>query len=366
MRVLVFPFFCWVCFFLSSALYARMPLPTVTTMAEDGSKIVAHANDRVMIWSTQGKRITSFRSQTPLRPKITNTILVGVFKKGLMIRKGRAFKQKLLLKLPEPNAAELSPAKHHQKTSWEKILTIGHTAISADGRVVGAFFAKDGGSGDPNAFCLWETHRGKRIACHGLKKGRLHGLIISAKADYVAYFGDIQREKAIVGAFSLNRKKEILKPLFYIETKQADTAFSAAFDPQQKKLAAALGAYLLIWTIPDGKLYSMGNTSALRLVAKKRGLKFTVGAHQLAFSGDGKRLGTLFIYRVLGVGVWEIHEKKLKALRFLSRPPQSNILMRQLIAKGNDWLVLLSGRSPEVELYRSATDGSFQYEKTFN
>ena len=313
---------------------ARNP-PTVALLSPSAGRVVAQQGDAIHGWSREGKLLAKAKSTSPIRGALAdNGALLGVFSGKLAVLRGQKLKRRVPLKLPKG------------------ISTVLVTALSAEGRIAAALYARDGGAGDATAVSFYDA-RGGRLLGRVLttRKGeRFLGASLSADGRRAALFGDIGRRVAVVQVFDLRGRRP--KRLLRWQSAADKTVFSATLSAAGDRLAVGAGQRLVLLAVPSGKVLQARSTAATLALFPpqlRRLVPRFPGAHQLAFSRDGKVLAVFHAFGVNGVARWEV--SSLKPKRWLPRP-QSAGLPRQLAFSrdGRLWLVT-AGRGGVVELF---------------
>lgn len=309
-------------------------MPTVALLSPRAQLVLAQRGRQVTLWRrADGRRLASWQSRSPLRGALAAAAVVGVFDGVLQVRRGPGFRKRVRLQLPP------------------KVLTVYRSTISADGRLAAAYYAADGGAGDPTAVSFYDARSGRRRGTVRLASGRLQGVVLSDDGRYAVLFGDHERREARVEVYALDHRAAKPRLLWRWKDGSAASTFGAAFSPNGKRLVVAVGRRIVAWDLRRGRVRATRPTQALLALFPPalRRLRFP-SAHQLLVSADGREVLSMHALGVTGVGRWS---PTLEPRSWLPRPATPS-LPRQLAAAADGRLYLVaSGRGAGVELYRS-------------
>lgn len=328
-------------------------MPTVALLSPRAQLVLAQRGRQVTLWRrADGRRLASWQSRSPLRGALAAAAVVGVFDNVLQVRQGPGFRKHVRLRLPP------------------KVLTVYRSTISADGRLVAAYYAADGGAGDPTAVTFYDARNGRRRGTVRLASGRLQGVVLSDDGRYAVLFGDRERREARVEVYALDParrgrtvkrraaklrtvKRRAAKPRLLWRWKDGGAAstFGAAFSPDGKRLVVAAGRRIVAWDLRRGRVLATRPTQALLALFPPalRRLRFP-SAHQLLVSADGREVLSMHALGVTGVGRWS---PTLEPRGWLARPSTPSLPRQLAAASGGQLYLVAAGRGAGVELYRS-------------
>jgi hypothetical protein len=312
------------------------PRPTVSILSTDASLVAAQTDDTIYVWDRRsGKRRGRVRNRGFFRGALAPGALVAVSDSGVTVWRGATYDEPVKLAVP-------------------KVLSMGRTAISRDGRVVAAIFAGDGGGGAPDTVGVWDARSGALRGRVTLAGARVQGTVLSDDGRWLAIYADRPGAKGALLQVHALGGRSLRKPLFRWQSVADRTTYCAAFaPPPQRKLALCAGHRLLLWDLDRRKIVARAQTKAIAALfpAELRGaLSEMPGAHGVAFSPDGRELLTLHGFRVVGVARWST--APLRPTGWIKRPLVGGT-MRQVAwdHAGGIWLVT-SGYSPKVTLHQ--------------
>lgn len=320
--------------------------PTAAVLSVDASVVAAQVAGKIHVWDrASGRRLASLASGQFFRGAVTPGALVVVGDRGVQVHRGPGYRK--LVRLPTP-----------------KLLSTGRTAISAHGRVAAAFYPGDGGVGDPDTVRVWDARRGKVRATLRLKRGaRVQGIVLSRDGGTLVVFGDRQRKMALLQVYRLRGRRASV--LLSWRSAEDRTTFSAALSGDGRLLALGAGRRVLLWDLAAtraGKLKPPRQTPTAAIKAlfppALRGPAVRMpGAHQLAFSADGKQLASLHAFGVVGLARWRVAD--LQPTAWIKRPRDGGT-QRGVAwdSKGELWLISAT-YSPTVWVHRPV-DGRFK------
>jgi len=309
------------------------PSPTVAILSTDAGLVAAQTGWQVFVFDrASGKRLASFRSVDAFRGALAPGALATVSENKLTVWRGPRYARPVRLKAP-------------------KVLPRGRTAISADGRIVTAMYAKDGGVGDQDTVGVFDAVSGAKRAQITLEpKGRVQGVTLSDDGRLIAIFADIPPEGgAVLEVHRLSAKGA--KRLWRWQERKDRTTYCAAFAPGGRILGLCAGKRLLLWDVPSKRIVAQAPAEAIRELfpPRLRPMVQVPGVHGLVFKHDGKELVTVHGFGVVGVARWSV--RPLKPTLWIKRPPRGGT-MRQLAwdRAGKLWLVT-SSYAPEVTVH---------------
>ncbi len=309
----------WAGLLLCSAGAAADPprAPAAAVMSEDASLVAAEVQGKAFVWERgSGKRLAVFKVDQFFRGAVTRGALVLVGEDSVKVRRGPRYSKVVKLETP-------------------KTLSMGRTAISADGKVAAAYYPRDGGVGDPDTTVVWDALSGTVKARLTLKQGRVQGVVLSRDGRLLAVFGDVPGKRAILRVYRLGKKRGA-RAVVRWDSKKHRTTFRAAISPDGRLLGLGAGQHLLLWDLRRRRMIRSTPTDAIKALFPAQLRRFVSnmpGAHQLAFSSDGKHLAALHGFKVVGVSRWSVAD--LKPAAWIKRP-RGGGTMRQIAwdAKG--------------------------------
>jgi len=316
--------------------------PTVAVFSPD-ARLVAAQNDRTIhVWDrATGKLRATVDSDRMFRGAVVSDALITVITGGVVVRRGAGYAQQVRLPVP-------------------KVLSWGRAILSADGRTAAALYPRNGGVGDPDTVGCWDARTGARRAAVTLPRGRALGAVLSADGTLLAIFGDAPGLGALLEVHRLAAKRASVRLLSWASARHR-TTYSAAWSPDGKRLALGAGEELLLWDLGGKRaaLAASAPTAAIKAIfpPQLRGPAVRMpGAHQLAFSPDGKQLASLHGLGVVGIARWSVEAAGLTAAAWIKRPRDGGT-MRQVIFDDKGALLLVTSTyAPQVWIHAPRGD----------
>jgi len=303
--------------------------PTSAVISSDARLVAAQAGNRIQVWDRRTGKVKRALKADPLfRGAVSSRALVAVGEKGITVWQGPGYARKVSLDTPA-------------------VLAMGKAAISANGKVAAAFYAKDGGAGDPDRVGVWDARSGKMRMHLTLKRGRVQGAALSSDGRLLALCADAPQDGAILKVYRLHRRRAAVQINW--SNKADQTTFSAAFSPGGRLLALGAGKRILLWDIKKRKIIATAPTADIKALfpAPLRGPAVSMpGAHLLAFSADGRRLASLHGFGVVGVSTWRVSPLAPEA--WIKRPRHGGTMRGLAWDQQNHLWLISSTYSPKV------------------
>jgi len=337
---------------------SKPPQPTVAILSADASTVAAQTDDEIRVWQRgSGKLLAQVKNLGSFRGSLAPGALVAVSDEGITVWRSKRYNRAVRLRVP-------------------KVLSMGRTSISADGKVATAIFAHDGGVGDPDTVGVWDAESGAMRGRITLRGARVLGAALSADGKLIAVFGDRggsinargrrHTPAAVLRVHSLTSKS--VGPALLRWSSIADrTTYCAAFAPGPRPLLGlCAGKRLVLWELAGvrARLVTHAGTDAIKSLFPKQLQGPSVelpGAHGLVFSPDGKQLLTFHAYGVIGIARWSAQPTRraglsLRPIAWIKRPLVGGT-MRQVAwdSKGEIWLVT-SGYSSKIQIHTPRRD----------
>jgi WD40 repeat protein len=295
--------------------------PTVAVLSADASLVAAQTGATIHVWErATGKRLARRENRGFFRGAVTRGALIAVSDDGVTVWRGERFERAVRLETP-------------------KVLSMGRTAISADGRVASAIFAADGGAGDPDTVGVWDARSGRRLGRFTLDRGRVLGAALSYDGRLLAVFGDRREGGALLHLYRVRRRRALLR-----WTGEDRTTFCAAFSRRARRLALCAGTRLLIWDVARRRIVARSEVDAIKALFPRalRGPSVRIpGAHGVAFGPRGRELVTLHGFGVVGIARWSL--RPLRPAAWIKRPLSGGTLRQVAWDPGGSlWLVTSS------------------------
>jgi hypothetical protein len=308
--------------------------PTVAVLSADASLVAAQTGATIHVWErATGKQLARHENKGLFRGAVTSGALVAVSDDGITVWRGERFQRAVPLKTPK------------------KVLAIGRTAISADGRVATALFARDGGAGDPDAVGVWDARSGKRLGRFSLK-GRVLGAALSRDGRLLAVFGDLRKGGALLRVYQVRGRRVILR-----WRGEDRTTFCAAFSPRARWLALCAGKRLLVWDVARRRIVARSDVNAIKTLfpGALRGPAVDIpGAHGVAFGPRGRELVTLHGFGVVGIARWSV--RPLRPAAWIKRPLTGGTLRQVAWDPGGKLWLITSSYAPRVHVHSPRAD----------
>ncbi len=315
-------------------------VPTAAVMSADGALVAAQEHSTVRLWRrADGKLLCSFESDAFFRGAVAKGAMVLVLEGGLEVRRGPACNRRIKLKAP-------------------RSLSVGRTAISADGSAAAVIYTSGGGVGDHDTVGVYDAAAGAELArIHPGKGARIMGAVLGPRGRVLAIFGDRRGKRALLEVYRLNSRRGKTRRgrarrVMRWTSRKLKTTYSAAISPDGETLALGAGERILLWNLKRTRLLGDAPTSAIKAIFPPilRGPGVNLpGAHQLTFSSDSRRLASLHAFGVVGVASWSV--PALKPTAWTARPQGGGTMRQVAWDRGGVLRLITAGYAAHVTVH---------------